>query len=206
MNGRKIGFSIVAVVAIMVATYGLSVVRRGFSARAKPSAVEEAVARAARNLATPAADRNKRNPFSETPEIIEEAETHFADHCAICHGNDGTGRTEIGQNLYPKPPDMRQPATQNLTDGQIYSIVHNGIRLTGMPAWGDPDRDDDSWKLVLFIRHLPRITPRELKHMEEFNPKSSADRSEEEDEKRFLDDRDAPEMTKHMHHSKGDRK
>jgi hypothetical protein len=80
-------------------------------------------------------------------------------------GNDGSGNTEIGQNLYPKPPDMRQAETQNLTDGEIYYIIHNGIRLTGMPAWGDPGKDDDSWKLVLFIRHLPRMTSQEMKEM-----------------------------------------
>ena len=76
--------------------------------------------------------------------------------------------------MYPKPPDMRLPATQNLTDGELYYIIENGIRLTGMPAWGDPhfmDQDDDSWKLVLFIRHLPHITPDEIKDMESYNPK-----------------------------------
>jgi hypothetical protein len=97
-------------------------------------------------------------------------------------------------------PDMRQAETQNLTDGEIYYIIHNGIRLTGMPAWGDPGKDDDSWKLVLFIRHLPRMTPQEMKEMEQFNPKSTPDRSEEEDEQRFLNNGKVPEINKEMPH------
>jgi hypothetical protein len=69
-----------------------------------------------------------------------------------------------------------------------------------MPAWGGPGKDDDSWKLVLFIRHLPQMNPQEMKAMEQFNPKSAAERSEEEDEQRFLNEGKAPEMKRKMHH------
>lgn len=154
----------------------------------------------ARNLSIPASERDAKNPFTATPEVLSEARSHFADHCASCHSNDGSGKTEIGQNLYPRPPDMRQPETQNLTDGEVYYIIHNGIRLTGMPAWGDAGEDDDSWKLVLFIRHLPQMTPQEMKEMEQFNPKSAADRSEEEEEQQFLNEGKMPAMNKKMHY------
>ena len=53
----------------------------------------------------------------------------------MCHGNDGKGKTTIGQNLYPKTPDMTLPATRNMTDGELYYTIQNGIRLTGMPFW-----------------------------------------------------------------------
>jgi mono/diheme cytochrome c family protein len=175
-------------------------IRRGFSARDNPSAMEAYVARTARTVSIPASERDAKNPFAATSEVLSEAGAHFADHCATCHGNDGSGKTEIGQNLYPKVPDMRQSETQNLTDGQIYFIIHNGIRLTGMPACGSPGKDDDSWKLVLFIRHLPQMTPQEMTEMEQFNPKSAADRSEEEDEQRFLNEGKAPETKRKMHH------
>src|SRR3979490_1153268 len=97
---------------------------------------------------------------------MAEARAHFADHCAICHANDGSGNTEIGRNLYPRAPDMRLVATQRLTDGEIYWIIENGARLTGMPAWGDGSAQDvDTWKLVYFIRHLNHLTPDDLKEM-----------------------------------------
>ena len=192
--------SIITLGVVGAAAFGWVTIRRGFSARDNPSAMEAYVAKTARNLSIPASERDAKNPFAPTPEALSEARAHFADHCATCHGNDGKGTTEIGQNLYPKSPDLRQSQTQNLTDGQIYYIIHNGIRLTGMPAWGGPGKDDDSWKLVLFIRHLPQMTPQEMKEMEQFNPKSAAERSEEKDEQQFLNDGKAPETNKKIHH------
>src|SRR5579859_5969074 len=151
MKRRTLFLSIIVAGIAGATAFGWMTIRRGFSARDNPSAMEAYVATAARKLSVPASERNAKNPYAPTPEILSDARSHFADHCATCHGNDGSGKTEIGQNLYPKPPDMRQPETQNLTDGEIYYFIHNGIRLTGMPAWGDPGKDDDSWKLVLFI-------------------------------------------------------
>ena len=134
------------------------------------------------------APQQRRNPLTSSPELLQESARHFADHCASCHGNDGSGNTEIGRNLYPPAPDMRLAATQQLSDGELYYIIHNGVRWTGMPAWGEPgnDNDQDSWKLVLFIRHLPNLTADEIRDMERFNPRSDADREEEKEEQEFL--------------------
>jgi mono/diheme cytochrome c family protein len=200
MRKRALLLPITAAGVAGAATFGWMAIRRGFSARDNPSAMEAYMAKTARKLAIPASDRDAKNPSVPTAEVLSEARAHFADHCATCHGNDGSGKTEIGQNLYPKAPDMRRPETQSLTDGEIYNIIHNGIRLTGMPAWGGPGKDDDSWKLVIFIRHLVQMTPQEMKEMERFNPKSAADRSEEADEQQFLNEGKVPKMNKKMHH------
>jgi mono/diheme cytochrome c family protein len=200
MRKRALLLSIFVAVVIVAAAFAWMTIRRGFSARDNPSALEAYAARTARTLSIPGSQRDAKNPFVPSPEVLSEARAHFADHCATCHGNDGSGKTEIGQNPYPKAPDMRKTETQSLSDGQIYYIIHNGIRLTGMPAWGGPDKDDDSWRLVLFIRHLPQMNPQEMTEMEQFNPKSSAERSEEKDEERFLNEGKAPEMSKKMHH------
>jgi mono/diheme cytochrome c family protein len=199
MRRRTLIVALLLIVLFGGIVFGLHRIRRGFSARDNPSAMETYVAKMARKLSIPASERGAKNPFSPTPEVLSEARAHFADHCATCHANDGSGKTEIGENLYPKSPDMRQSETQDLTDGEIYYIIHNGIRLTGMPAWGDPTKDDDSWKLVLFIRHLPQMTTEEMKEMEQFNPKSAVDRSEEEEERQFLNEGKAPER-KLQHH------
>jgi predicted CXXCH cytochrome family protein len=142
--------------ALAAAIYGAIMVRRGFSAIDEPSSLEKVVARTVRNLAIPSGARKERNPWKATPEILQESREHFIARCAICHANDGTGQSKIGRNLYPKVPDLRLPQTQNLTDGEIHYIIRNGVRLTGMPAWGNPhdEQEDDSWKLVLFIRDL----------------------------------------------------
>jgi len=173
---------------ILVVAGAAAAVRRGFSARDQPSALETYVARTARSMAVPSRAKSEKNPFAASPELIAEGRAHFADHCAICHANNGNGNTEIGQNLYPKAPDMRLPQTQNLTDGELYYTIHNGIRLTGMPAWGTAEKDEDSWKLVLFIRHLPQLTPAEEREMEALNPKGPGEKQDEQEEEQFLNE------------------
>lgn len=175
--------------------------RNGFSARDEPTAIETFAARRLRRLAIPSDAREAASPIPFTPEVLADARAHFADHCAICHANDGSGDTEIGRNLYPPAPDMREGWTQSLTDGELFYIIHNGIRFTGMPAWGgdDASQDQDSWKLVHFIRHLPRITADELAEMRTMNPKRRHEMEEEEEIRRFLAGEDAADEPKHHH-------
>jgi mono/diheme cytochrome c family protein len=170
-----------------------SVVRQGVSARDEPTALERVVARRLRHLAVPRHQRDAVNPVPPSEEILASARAHFADHCASCHGNDGKGRTKLGQGLYPKAPDMTGPETQGLSDGELFAIIENGVRLTGMPAWGAPGPEDDAetWELVHFIRHLPRLTADEIAQMEELNPKSRAVFEEEERIRKFLAGEDA---------------
>ena len=166
----------------------LLLVRHGFSAREMPSPAEEWLARGMRRMATPASVRNASNPVGATALSLARARAHFADHCALCHGNDGKGQTSLGRNMYPKAPDMTAAATQSLSDGEVFAIIENGIRLTGMPAFGSPDPADDAetWELVRFIRHLPKITAHEVAEMEALNPKSPKEYEEEEQIRRFL--------------------
>src|SRR5690349_5665117 len=120
MAGRKLKTFIWFVLIVVIAAGGaLWWVKSsgGFSARREPSAVEAMMARTARMMAIPAQVRDMPNPVQLTPEIMTEARRHFADHCASCHANDGSGNTEIGRNFYPKSPDMRLASTQSLSDG-----------------------------------------------------------------------------------------
>lgn len=125
------------------------------------------LARNARRLATPADAKGLTNPLEPTPLNIAEARDHFADHCALCHANDGSGKTMINEGLYPPAPDLRAEDTQQLSDGELMYIIKNGIRFTGIPGWGGAD--EDNWKLVLFVRHLPALSPQELELMREIS-------------------------------------
>ncbi|HYM60793.1 MAG TPA: c-type cytochrome, partial [Thermoanaerobaculia bacterium] len=163
---------ITAAIAGFAAFDLVSTIRRGLSTRDEPKRMEAIVARSMRHWAVPADLRDAKNPVALTPAILTEAREHWADHCAICHGNDGRGQTAIGHSLYPRAPDMISPRTQNLSDGELFAIIENGVRLTGMPGWGDGTDASkrSSWTLVHFIRHLPKIAPEELRSMEAMNP------------------------------------
>jgi mono/diheme cytochrome c family protein len=173
----------------------------GFSARAQPTVVETVLASEARKLAIPAGAMSRTNPVSDSPEVLSEARAHWADHCSTCHANDGSGNTIMGKQMYPPAPDMREPRTQQMTDGELFYIIENGIRLSGMPAWGTPGGDEkDSWKLVRFIRHLPRLSAPEVEEMEQLNPKSPDELKEEQEEKEFLNGGQLHEQEPHHHH------
>ena len=153
---------------LLIAALSLAYLRaHGFSAREKPTWYETFLARNARRLASEPSATNLHNPIEPTPLAIAEARDHYADHCATCHANSGDGKTQINAGLYPPAPDMRLAATQALSDGELFYLIKNGVRFTGMPGWGGSD--EDNWKLVLFIRHLPQLTPMELDFMSEIN-------------------------------------
>jgi mono/diheme cytochrome c family protein len=184
----KLAVTIVVIVAVAAAITFAMLLRHGISARDAPTTTEVVIARSLRHLAVPSSAKTARNPLPLTAEAIAEARAHFADHCAGCHANDGSGQTEMGQSFYPKSPDMRLPETQQLSDGEIFFIIKHGVRLTAMPAWGDPGGRDDAetWKLVHFIRHLPKSTPAEIEMMKGMNPVSRSELQQQKEEEDFL--------------------
>jgi mono/diheme cytochrome c family protein len=189
MRKRTLLLSIAVACIVAAAAFGWVTIRRGFSARDNPSTIETLIATTARQLAVPSQYRQLRNPLTSSSDNLHAGMEHFADHCATCHANDGSGDTLFGKGLYPKPPDMRQNETQMKSDGELYYTIENGIRLSGMPAFGEEHAkagDTETWNLVLFIRHLPNQTTEELQQMEQLNPKTDKERQEEDEEQDFL--------------------
>jgi len=193
---------VLALVGIGVLT-GAYIVTTGVSARPQPSQLEAVTARTVRSIAIRARVRGITNPVPVSDAVIKEGMEHFADHCAVCHDNDGSGDTEMGRGLYPRTPDMRLPATQNLSDGELFYIIENGVRLTGMPAWstGTKEGETSSWHLVHFIRHLPKLSEEEIALMESLNPKSPEEVRQEIEAERFLQggDPEPPSPNTHAH-------
>ena len=166
-------FLLFAGLAVILATIGaLVLMSTGFSARPEPGSLETFGALTIRNLAIGRQARGLINPVERSPDVIASGREHFADHCASCHANDGSGDTTMGRGLYPRAPDMRLARTQDLPDGELFYIIENGVRLTGMPAWGTGQASGESasWMLVHFIRHLPELSEAELQAMVRLNP------------------------------------
>ncbi len=183
--------ALVAMVALMVlgALAGIVFLKAtGLSARATPGALETRVARAMRGLAVPGEYRGLANPVLRNDESVRNGMEHFADHCAACHANDGSGNTGMGKGMFPPAPDMRASATQNLSDAELFYVIEQGIRFTGMPAWGTGTvaGEEASWHLVHFIRRLPDLTPAEVEEMAAMNPRPPAEIRQEIDAERFL--------------------
>jgi mono/diheme cytochrome c family protein len=195
---------LLAIVGLVTVAGGIWFASGGISARAEPSRFEAGLARTLRSAAIPRDAKRRTNPMATTEENIEEGLAHFADHCAVCHGNDGSGDTTFGRGLYPSPPDLRRAPTQDLSDGELFYIIENGVRLTGMPAFGDGSGGsaEGSWGLVHFVRRLPKLTPEELQRMEMLNPKSPEHWRQMEEQRKFLEGDTAapkPAAKPHIH-------
>ena len=199
--GLFLAGGLTVIVVILVGGAAVLMSAHGFSAREQPSALERWLARRARSFALPEDARDRKNPVPDSPEVLAQARAHWADHCATCHANNGSGDAELGKHMYPQAPDMRQPETQKMSDGELFFIIQNGIRLTGMPGWGGGSGHDeqDSWKLVHFIRHLPQLTAEEEREMQGMNPKSPEELKEEQEEREFLNGGQSHEPI-HEHH------
>ena len=151
-----------ALLALIVGIGAVLAYARGTGLRSQPTPgqLETRVARAVRGAAIPADDKIRMNPLANSREASNEGLQHFARYCALCHGNTGVAdKTPLGNGLFPKPPDLRNVLTQQLTDGEIFYIIENGVRFTGMPAFGTGVRTEaverQTWQLVTFIRRLP---------------------------------------------------
>lgn len=193
---------LLVILAAAAVAIGVGLLLPGFfSARKQPARFEAYVVGRMRRWAVPSRIRDLQNPVGLDPEALADGRDHFADHCATCHGNDGRGRTDMGPNFYPPVPDLTVPETQSLSDGELFYVIKNGIRFSGMPAWGSESPEDDraSWKLVHFIRHLPEVTGKELQEMRKMNPRSPEDVGEEHEDERFLEGGEGTESHGHSH-------
>jgi mono/diheme cytochrome c family protein len=147
----------VTVAALILASFALCYAflrSGGLSARRKPGGFEYAVAGLALNITMPAAAKSVKNPVAPGSDALAAGTKIFSENCAVCHGNDGAGRTNTAKGLSPEVPDLRAKHVQELTDGEMFYVIRNGIRFTGMPGWNLGD--DQIWKLVLATRQLAK--------------------------------------------------
>ena len=135
-----------------------------FSAATPPGRVEQ-------RLATFALDRSierhaprMANPLARSPGAAAAGLALFRTHCVACHGAPGVDPTEAGASLNPPAPGLTLARVQARSDGQLKWIVSNGIRMTGMPAFGASRSEEEVWQLVAALRRLPRLSPEE-RHM-----------------------------------------
>ena len=162
MSCRKcVIVTLAAVAAVGVIGAGLayiSITSGGSVARDRdPPAVEVAVAQWLLHRSVPADIAAMKNPLGSAADgpAVAGGRATYRKKCEICHAYDGGGKTEVGAGQYPRPPSLRDSAIQALSDGEIFYHIRNGIRHTGMPGWGMPDRD--IWQMVAYLRNLPSI-------------------------------------------------
>jgi len=82
--------------------------------------------------------------------------SHFAEHCSSCHSAPGVETGEMAKGMYPSPPALTGSAKQ-WSPGELFWIIRNGIKMSGMPAWPDHS-DEDIWSIIAFLDKLPNMS------------------------------------------------
>jgi mono/diheme cytochrome c family protein len=152
---RRVGLKQKLVLAVLSAMLGASL--QGCTADKHPFAEETRLANAAKDVAIPLEAGKKQNPLPETDEVVSQGQEVFLGSCAQCHGANGRGDTDIGRNMYPPAMDLSSSHVQHWSDAELFWIIQNGVRLTGMPAWHSSISENDTWKLARFIHNLARL-------------------------------------------------
>lgn len=132
-----------------------------FSASKPAGHLEERVATFALNRSIARHAPKAANPLARSPQAAAAGLALFKTHCVECHGAPGIDPTEAGASLNPPAPGLTLPRVQARSDGELHWIVSNGIRMTGMPAFGGFKSEEEIWQLVAAVRRLSRLTPEE---------------------------------------------
>ena len=144
------------IVASGVVLIGIGLMHFSLTALQEPSPLETRIANLAKRSVIRLASRHGIPPPPVDPRAsVEAGGTHFGLDCGICHGVDGRAQTPSGQWMYPRAADLTSKRVQSYSDRELFWIINNGIRFTGMPGFGKIEAPDHIWGLVKYMRTLP---------------------------------------------------
>jgi mono/diheme cytochrome c family protein len=152
----KRSFLILAsVFALLLLAAGALAFQFNLSALPEPGRMETLLAtEAKRLLIRRASHRQIPAPPADRQTSIEEGDKLFGTECAACHGLDGQKLTDAGRWMYPRAADLTSPTVRRYSDRELFWIVKNGIRLSGMPAFAKVESDEHVWNLVHYVRTI----------------------------------------------------
>jgi mono/diheme cytochrome c family protein len=152
------GFILCVILMIVLAIAGgwFMLQHMDISAMNRPSRIENYLAIHAKHiLVAHAAQQTLPAETQNTPDNIEDGHTSYGSLCAGCHGYDGRTPTKLGNSFYPDAPSLASPRVQHYSDPELFVIIRGGIRLSGMPTFGNSQTSDQIWNLVHYVRTLP---------------------------------------------------
>jgi mono/diheme cytochrome c family protein len=152
-NTRRKVWAIIILAAALTVIAAMSF---NLSALPQPGRFETRVADISKGLLV---DRASRHGIPPRPVNIKASIAaggeHYGLDCSFCHSDDGHGLTPVGEWMYPRASDLASKRVQSYSDQELYWIIKNGIRFTGMPAYGKVETPDHIWDLVNYVRTLP---------------------------------------------------
>ncbi len=135
------------------------------SSAASPSAVEDWLLSTIKERSIARHARGIEAPLLSDPARVRQGFELFRSQCVTCHGAPGVSPDDLAMGLTPVPPSLDFPRVQKATDGELYWVIKNGIKFTGMPGFGFANSEEDIWSLVAFMRRLPELKPSDFESM-----------------------------------------
>jgi len=130
------------------------------SAHKQPSKVEANLANFAKRVVIPLEAKDRKNPLAPDASTLADGMALYQQSCSMCHGGDGRSETALGRGMYPPSMDLTSPHVRKWEDSELFWIIQNGVRFTGMPAWSELLDEPRIWKVVLAVRELQRAKPK----------------------------------------------
>ena len=124
-------------------------------------------------------------PPLDDAKMVMEGFRHYREMCVGCHLAPGINSSEIRKGLLPEPPKL-QEAVDDWKPNELFWIIKNGVKMTGMPAWGPTHSDQKIWAIVAFLEKLPHMTAEQYKEMDKM-----AGPDEDDDEHHHVDEGDS---------------
>ena len=156
---RHKGTLIVAIIVVLImiaVAYGVITVN--ISALPEPGPLETRMAMKAKDwyISRAASGTPPETPTNDASSVSAGG-TLFSMGCASCHGKDGRSPTNIGKSMYPRVLDLGAPEVQRMTDHELFWIIKNGIRLSGMPGFAKILSDEQIWQATYYVRNLGEL-------------------------------------------------
>lgn len=114
------------------------------------------------------------DPPAFTPGMLSLAAGHYEIGCAGCHGSPAMLRPAATAGMLPPPPDLKDVAG-HWSDAELFEIVRHGVRYTGMPAWPAPEREDEVWAMVAFLRQYSHMDGAAYRRLAGFSASQSSE-------------------------------
>jgi mono/diheme cytochrome c family protein len=147
-------------VTLLVPLIVLAMGAINMGADVKPGLIERTIAPWAVDRSVAKRAPNEKNPYAGDPAAVAVGFDHYRENCVICHGAPGVAGAELSKGLNPPAPSLGKEENDT-PDGELFWVIKHGIRMTPMPAFGPTHTDEEIWKIVAFIRHLPNLTAQE---------------------------------------------
>jgi mono/diheme cytochrome c family protein len=161
-----LGFVVGILVTLLVPILILATGAVNTGADVKPGLVERTLAPWGRDRSVEKRAPKEKNPYAADPAAITTGFDHYRENCVMCHGAPGVAGAELSKGLNPPAPLLGK-GENDTPDGELFWVIKHGIRMTPMPAFGPTHTDEEIWKIVAFIRHLPNLSPQERDSLRE---------------------------------------